>query len=32
MGALARQRCTASFSGEATLTQLTKQYDKLLGV
>ncbi len=32
MGALARQRCTASFSGEATLTQLTKQYDKLLGM
>ncbi len=32
MGACARQRCTAFFSGEATLTQFTKQYDKLLGM
>jgi len=32
MGACARQRCTSSFSGEATLTQFTKQYDKLLGM
>ena len=32
MGALARQRCTAMYSVEATLTHFIEEYDKLLGV
>ncbi len=31
MGALARQRCTAMYSVEATLTHFIEEYDKLLG-